>query len=370
MYKSFGSEEEAQEYVRNPPAKKGESPEEIAAKEQARVAKEEARATKAAEALAAKAAKEEEKAAKAAETKAAREKAKAEKEQAKAAAGPGKKRKAVPATATSAEAGKAKSARKTEEKAEPVKTDAAADVEVKPVKKLKMGKAMLQKAMAKAKAKAMAAKAKAKGTAKAAGSKAVITVEAASAKVVKKVKPAKEPKAATDSSTTKASKLDAPSSLLSEAVLNRAKELGMTSALQNLSSRAEIISTGLSAEALLDALVKADGLVNKAKSAILSPSTSDPISPSKDAGMDRLSLSLSPEKHEQEKQEKNDQEELAKTLKNLSSTLLMVARPATPATKEDVQMAAHAQPDLTAMQTQRIKENRERALARKAQAGK
>ena len=43
---------------------------------------------------------------------------------------------------------------------------------------------------------------------------------------------------------------------------------------------------------------------------------------------------------------------------------------ATPARKEDVEMTAPTQSDLTAMQMQRIKENRERALARKAQASK
>lgn len=139
----------------------------------------------------------------------------------------------------------------------------------------------------------------------------------------------------------------------------------MTAALHNLASRAEIISKGLSSEILLAALLKADGLVNKAKSALLSPSSAtDLISPAKDARVDRLSLQISPEKVQHEKRENQDHEELAKTLGNLSATLRYVS---TPATKEDDYMKVGAQSSLADAQLQRIKENRERALARKAQ---
>lgn len=76
MYKSFGSEEDALEYVQNPPPRK--NAEAQAAKEKAKAQKEEAKAAKVAEAKASKEAKEEAKAAKAAEAKKAKA-AKAEK---------------------------------------------------------------------------------------------------------------------------------------------------------------------------------------------------------------------------------------------------------------------------------------------------
>merc|ERR1712139_392651 len=109
--------------------------------------------------------------------------------------------------------------------------------------------------------------------------------------------------------------------------MGKAETLGMAAGLRNLASRAEIIEKGLSAETLLEALVNAEGLMGKAKSALLSPSPAkDMVSPTKDARADRLSLPISPEKHE--KRENQDHEDLAKTLNNLSATLRYVSTPA------------------------------------------
>jgi len=57
---------------------------------------------------------------------------------------------------------------------------------------------------------------------------------------------------------------------LDEKVLAEAEALGMSGALRNLASRDVIIEQGLSAAALLRALQQADGLVNKAKTILLS----------------------------------------------------------------------------------------------------
>merc|ERR1719487_1275510 len=103
------------------------------------------------------------------------------------------------------------------------------------------------------------------------------------------------------------------------------------------------------------------------------------VSPTKDARADRLSLPISPEKHEK-RENSQDHEDLAKTLNNLSATLRYVSTPAEnghvktpsisaekdhvkpPSTSGDSQLS-----NLVESQLQRIKENRERALARRAQ---
>merc|ERR1711871_1534809 len=104
MYKSFSTQEEAEEYVRNPPLKKSETPEAIAARQAAAAAKE----AKAAEA---KAAREEAKVAKEKakeETKAAKEEAKAAKAAAKQEAKAVKEAAAKDAKAEKSEAAKRK----------------------------------------------------------------------------------------------------------------------------------------------------------------------------------------------------------------------------------------------------------------------
>jgi len=440
-FKSFPNEEEAAEYVKNPPpptVRPSETPEAKAAREAAKVAKEEAKAVKAAEAKAAreqaKAAKDEAKAAKTAEAKATKEGAKAAKEAAKeeaktakltAAIGfhkgkvtslevkpaAGKKRESTvaPTPADAAEAQEPKRRRNSStakgdsemKDAQEKDVQAVAAEGEQPNKKLqKPSKAMLLKkaaAKVKAKAKAKAATAKAKAPAKAKAkeaSPAMTTGNVSDADVMKraaelgmtlpstkskggnptKVRREKESNTSTDSQVandcTKSSKAAATTSMLdaksiNEDVLKRAAELGMTKGLHNLASRADIISKGLSSEQLLEALIAADGLVNKAKNAILSPGpVTEPISPTP---LDRWSPPISPEKHEEDKQEKSDEDELAKTLNNLSATLRLVATPQP--RKEEVHVKVGVQPNLTESQMQRIKENRERALARKTQAG-
>lgn len=257
-----------------------------------------------------------------------------------------------------------------------------------------MLKKVAAKVKAKAKAKAATAKAKAHAKAKAKeASPAIPTGNISDEDVMKraaalgmtlpsanakggnptKVKREKESNTSTDSQVancTKSSKAAATASTLDaksidESVLKRAAELGMTKGLHNLASRADVISKGLSSEQLLDALITADGLVNKAKNAIVSPGpVTEPISPTP---LDRWSPPISPEKHEEDKQEKADEDELAKTLNNLSATLRLVATPQP--RKEEVHVKVGVQPNLTEGQMQRIKENRERALARKTQAG-
>lgn len=440
-FKSFPSEEEAAEYVKNPPppaVRPSETPEAKAAREAAKVAKEEAKAVKAAEAKAAreqaKAAKDEAKAAKMAQAKATKEEAKAAKEAAKEEAKAaklteaigfhkgkvtsldvkqvaGKKRKSTvaPKPADTNDAQELKRSRNSSttkgdsemKDAQAMDVQAVAVAAEQPSKKLqKPSKATLLKKVAakvKAKAKAKAATAKAKGKAKAKAkvtSPATTTGIISDADVVKRAKELgmtlpsnktkavnptkgkreKESKTSTDTQAakgcTKSSKAAATASTIdaksiSQDVLKRASELGMTKGLHNLASRADIISKGLSSEQLLDALIAADGLVNKAKNTILSPGpVAEPISPTP---LDRWSPPISPEKHEEDKQEKADEDALAKTLSNLSATLRLVATPQP--RKEEVHANAGVQPNLTESQMQRIKENRERALARKTQAG-
>lgn len=480
MYKSFASEEEALDYVQNPPPKKTETPEAIAAREQAAKAKEEAKAAKVAEAKAAREAKEAEKAARAAESKVAKEEAKAiaksakeagktaevkAKEEAKAAkaAEASQKREAVitevpepkrgrktaaadagaeqkpdtkASSGTAAPAAKKREADTTEvpkpkRGRKPAVADAGTDQtpdikasaqtaapaaekpvmfegssrSLKSLKKAKFAQNVKAKAKAKSKAKAVAkskaaaAKAKTASAAKAtpeaaageaskADQKAKADKEEAKAAKVAEAKAAREAKEAekaakaaeakTAKEEAKAAKAKAAedakaadstsSSAIPEEVLKRAEELGMAAALRNLGARAEIAEKGFSSEALLQTLVKAEGLVNKAKTLLLSPDFSpedaSPVSTSK------IGLVLSPEKTLQERAQDNEaNEELAKMLQGLSATLRLVSTPLkSMAAKDDAHVKTDGQSSLTEAQMQRMKENRERALARKAQA--
>lgn len=56
---------------------------------------------------------------------------------------------------------------------------------------------------------------------------------------------------------------------LDDAVLKAAEELNMGDALRNLASREEMVKEGVTSQKLLDALKASDGLVNKAKAALL-----------------------------------------------------------------------------------------------------
>jgi len=331
-YKSFPTEEEADEYVRNPPLRKSETAEAIAAREEARKAKEEAKAAKVAEAQAAKAAKDEAKAAKAAEAKAAKE--------AKAAEGKAPKRKSGGGSAPEGE--KPKRGRKS------VSQETVATAAVAQDEEPELAKKALETEPAVTK--------KAKKT-KTEGEQVVEEEESVPAKKARKTKKDAQ-EAVQEDASAKATKSGIA---ITAEVLKRSQELGMTGALNNLAARPEIISKGVSSQDLLDALVKAEGLVNKAKNALLAASPAvDPISPAKDARVDRMSLPISPEKVPNEKLEKPEHEELAKTLSNLSTTLRLV-------TEAPAETAAKA--SVTDEQAERIKENRERALARKAQLG-
>lgn len=437
MYKSFASQEDALDYVQNPPprivkeeteeskaaraakeeAKAAKVAEAKAVREQAKVAKaakeaeakaakEEAKAAKAAIANAAKAAKEEAKVAKAAEALKKREGGGTKKRNADAigskAAGGEVAVVSEPVASSAAAAPKAKRGRKTPTGGEDSKAleapriqtsevQVAADAVDEPVKKSKGTKmreaAGKAHAKAKANAKAMATD-KAKTTAKVTAAKATEKGKSkakatASATVVastgdaapsttlseekpKKVRRLKESEAPTHKkdtvvpNTTKAS----GSPLISAEVLKRAEGAGMATALRNLSSRIEIMNLGLSSEKLLDALLNAGGLVNKAKGGLLSPVlATDPITPAKDSSAEPSPVSAEKlQKEKQQEQQAND--ELAKELNNLSATLGLVSAPAV---KEVFPMEAGTQSNLTDAQAQRIKENRERALARRAQ---
>lgn len=432
MYKSFASQEEALDYVQNPPPRTVK--EETEESKAARAAKEEAKAAKVAEAKAAREQAKAAKAAKEAEAKAAKEEAKAAKaaianaakaakEEAKVAkaAEALKKREAAgtkkrnaddavgseaacgeaavvsePVASSAADAPKAKRGRKTSTggdaskaiEAPQIQTSevkVAADAGNEPARKSKgtkmreaAGKAHAKakasaKAMAtdkaKTTAKATAAKAteKSKGKAKATSTGDAVPSTTLSEEKPKKVRRLKESEAPTDKkdtvvpNTTK----DSGSPMISAEVLKRAEGAGMAIALRNLSSRIEIMNLGLSSEKLLDALLNAGGLVNKAKGGLLSPAT-DPITPAKDSSVAPGEPSpVSAEKLQKEKQqEQQANDELAKELNNLTATLGLVS---TPAVKEVVPMEAGTQSNLTDAQAQRIKENRERALARRAQ---
>lgn len=142
--------------------------------------------------------------------------------------------------------------------------------------------------------------------------------------------------------TTAARKTDAEGSTISADVLKRAEDLGMISSLRNLAARAEIMSLGLTPQNILDALMKADGLVNKAKNALLA---TDPSTPEKCSSVD--ASRVTPEK----------QEEVKDASKMCSTDLRVAAKEVSSAPKE-----------LTAMQRARIELNRELALARRVQA--
>merc|ERR1711953_632837 len=54
-------------------------------------------------------------------------------------------------------------------------------------------------------------------------------------------------------------------------VMQQAESLGLAASLRNLASRPEIVSSKLHGDKLLEALKACDGLVNKAKTALLEP---------------------------------------------------------------------------------------------------
>merc|ERR1711953_774606 len=59
-------------------------------------------------------------------------------------------------------------------------------------------------------------------------------------------------------------------------VMQQAESLGFAASLRNLAARPEIMSSKLSGAKLLEALKACDGLVNKAKTALLEPRVSTP----------------------------------------------------------------------------------------------
>lgn len=61
----------------------------------------------------------------------------------------------------------------------------------------------------------------------------------------------------------------APQPVLDATVLREAEKLGYDASLRNLASRPEIIARGIKARIMLEALKRSDGLVNKAKNALL-----------------------------------------------------------------------------------------------------
>jgi hypothetical protein len=148
------------------------------------------------------------------------------------------------------------------------------------------------------------------------GESEVRPVEAKDSKPVEKPKktgPTKKAQVSASSDIATVENTTSPTApAISEDVMKRAQELGMTGGLQNLLSRPDLVSKGLSPLDLLEALVKADGLVNKAKNALLSSDLTS-NTPAKEARVDRLDDPISPEKVLRERQEKDDHEERAKT---------------------------------------------------------
>lgn len=141
---------------------------------------------------------------------------------------------------------------------------------------------------------------------------------------------------------------------ISEHVLKQAEAVGMAAALHNLASRTEILDMSLSAEKLMDTLLKAGGLVNKAKALLLAPSEADPSTPAKMPSITKLGASrATPEKLEQDK----------------SPDVQQASARLTSSSIQDMKAEEKAV-NLTELQRQRIQENRARALARKAQMGK
>jgi len=142
--------------------------------------------------------------------------------------------------------------------------------------------------------------------------------------------------------TTPAKKTGSEASTIPADVLKRAEELGMIGSLQNLACRREIIGMGLASEKILDALVDAEGLVNKAKNALLATDPSTPVKCNVVVAPGPEATRVTPEKQAGAKD--------------------AVAQ-------KDGDVACVKETNLSAMQRARIGLNRELALAREAQHG-
>merc|ERR1712048_863385 len=143
------------------------------------------------------------------------------------------------------------------------------------------------------------AKAKARGSTAGAGKVAVVTQPVVEENKAKrqteasndvKDKPSKAVKAPAAKSKKEVAngKKETPVNCLeiSAELMQQAESLGYGASLRNLASRPEIMSSSLSGDKLLEALKACDGLVNKAKTALLEVSVSTPskaASPEKDA---------------------------------------------------------------------------------------
>eukprot|EP00931_Biecheleriopsis_adriatica_P059219 TRINITY_DN353_c0_g1_i3.p1 TRINITY_DN353_c0_g1~~TRINITY_DN353_c0_g1_i3.p1 ORF type:complete len:572 (+),score=167.19 TRINITY_DN353_c0_g1_i3:70-1716(+) len=383
MYRSFGTREDAEAYVNNPPERKAKvrkQPEEGAG------ASSEAPKTKAARTKKAAAANADD-----AEGAAQLSKVTGAARKVSERTG-GKRRKTA---SSAAEAG---------QKDEPGKVDAevskeaatqdaseTADQKADPEESAKAKAKAKAKVKAKAKAKAKA-KEKAKLLVKAAAKKKAAASSVAEGAGAEKhdeaTAKAKEAGLTTKSAKAKAKKDLNPAPLedqgaVGDDVMKRAEVLGMGAALKNLSSRPDIASLALSGEVLLSTLQECEGLVNKARSMLL---TSGPSTPVKSIAPPASTQKITPEKPEvQEKQFHQDMDEL-KALLGDSAVLKEVAdkskdkapAEASEATEADesnaetkvsvVEQAANAKAPSTSASSdvlRRIQENRERALARK-----
>jgi viroplasmin and RNaseH domain-containing protein len=362
-FKSFPSEEEAEDYVKNPPppaVRPSETPEAIAAREAAKIAKEEAKAVKMAEAKAAKEVKmAEAKAAKEAKAQQAREdkeKAKAQAKAAKAAetakkplkqlkqlkkrrqaeAAKAAKSPEAPAASEATEAGaEATEAKKTEgqspkkrrKEATPKvapessvqdgeKIEAVADVEQKSVEQVE---AEAKEATAAKEAKKQ--QAKEEKAAKAAEAKAAKAAEAEKKREVEE-------------------ELEACNRRSRQELLRIAKEEArMEARIAKEVAQAVKMAENMQAKEASEAPAKRRK-VNKTEDAF--PVEEDPTSPSP---LEKQSALESPEK----------------VLSQEAPRL-----PAAAVTKEVVSKEAAAPPGLTEAQMQRIQENRARALARRS----
>jgi hypothetical protein len=356
MYKSFQTEEEAEAYVRDPPPRKSESSEVKAKREEARKAKDEAKAKKAEEVEARKQ-----------EAKVKKEEARKAKEEAKTA----KKGQALAAEPVQAgtkvtQHGQATKKRKTiadSKQSEQTRKRArqgdtstiSTSSEAHPASDAQMGRKPAPKSEGKAGIAIKKAATKFKATTKAKVAKAKAEKKDASEKSVKTLK--QQTSQTTKETGRNGANSAAPTTLpYDDDVWKRSEALGMTVALRNLATRAEIVSKDLSVEKLLDALIKADGLVNKAKHLLTSPcSTVEPQSPVTDSQKDRTPLTTSPEKVYQEKRVHDVRGNI---VCNLATTLKSASNGGSPV-KEEVRV--------TDAQMLCIKENRECALARRAQ---
>merc|ERR1711953_774046 len=136
-------------------------------------------------------------------------------------------------------------------------------------------------------------------------------------------------------------------------VMQQAESLGLAASLRNLASRPEIMSSKLPGYKLLEALKACDGLVNKAKTALLEPRVSTPSK--------AMSQEAAPAEDATPEKEYKTHDALSSKIKEkgTSSEVELAG------IVGDDQKVVDEKPNMTEEQRRRIQENRERALAKK-----